>query len=95
MYFQAIRWFEICKEFEIDEENVHFGMAIVYLKQMKFEECYAIIEELIKKFTIGKQNSKLVYHYIRALCCKKLRKYDQTKSDYSILLKVCPPINYI
>ena len=71
-----------------------FGMAIVNLKQMKFQECYTIVEELIKKYEVGKKQSKLVYHYIRALCSKKLRKYDQAKSDYTILIKNCHTSNY-
>lgn len=34
---------------------------------------------------------KLVYYYIRALCAKKLGKYDQARNDYSVILKNCKP----
>jgi site-specific DNA-adenine methylase len=61
---------------------------------MKFQECYQIVEELIKKFDGGKKQSKLVYYYIRALCSKKLRNYEQAKSDYGILIKNCSTSNY-
>jgi hypothetical protein len=61
---------------------------------MKFNECYLIVEELIKKFEGGKKPLKLVYYYIRALCSKKLRKYDQAKSDYGILIRNSTTSNY-
>lgn len=71
-----------------------FGLAIVYLKQMKFSECYNIIEELIKTYEQGKKQSKLAYYYIRSLCSKKLRRFEQAKNDYSHIIKTCKPSNY-
>ena len=36
--------------FEIDEENVKFGLAVVSLKQMNFSECRQYIDEILKKY---------------------------------------------
>lgn len=70
---------------------VKFGLSIVYIKQMRFGDSYAIVDNLIKRNESQKKSPKFVYYYIRSLCAKKLAKYDQARSDYSIILKNCKP----
>lgn len=70
---------------------VKFGLGIVYIKQMRFGDSYGIVDNLIKRNESQKKNPKYIYYYIRALCAKKLAKYDQARNDYSFILKICKP----
>lgn len=82
MLESARLWFNLAKEFQTDSENVLFGVSLVALKQLRYSESLAGINELIHKLESSSKSILPVYFYIRALCNKELQNHSQAKQDY-------------
>ena len=75
-------WFNLANEFESDSESVIFGLALVSLKQLNYNESLKYINDLMQKLAASKKKIQLVYYYIRSLCYKELGMLQQCKADY-------------
>ena len=72
MLESARLWFNLANEFESDSENVLFGISLVALKQLRYKESLAGINQLIQKIEANGKKAQSVYYYVRALCSKEL-----------------------
>lgn len=78
----ASKWFSVAQQFKTDGDRVIFGLAVVKLKQRKFEEALVEITELIMKLEQNQEQDKklsILCYYIRALCHKELFDFKKAK----------------
>ena len=80
----AKKWLALSNNMEFCKAESTYGLALCAFKENAYQECYDYLVQ------VPEINSEVDVHvnYLRALCCKELKKYELASENYHKVIKI-------